>query len=111
MQRDLSYVADIVQAARLAQAGVATTKKKFLDDWMRQAAVARQFEIIGEATKRISTGFRTKHPQVPWRSMAGMRDMLIHEYDSVDYEEVWQTARRDIPQVIALLEPLIPSQE
>ena len=111
MQRDLAYIADILQASRLIQLGVATPKQKFLDDWMQQAAIVRQLEIIGEATKRISEDFRNQHPQIPWHSMAGMRDMLIHEYDSVDYDEVWQTDRHDIPQLIVLLEPLASTEK
>jgi uncharacterized protein with HEPN domain len=112
MQRDLAYVIDIFQAARLVRSGiVGITQEAFFSDWLRQSAIVRQFEIMGEATKRLSAEFTNNHPEIPWHSMAGMRDMLIHEYDSVDFEEVWRTAQYDIPQLIELLEPLIPPQE
>jgi uncharacterized protein with HEPN domain len=64
--------------------------------------------VLGEAVKRLSEEFRHHHPEIRWRLIAGMRDKLIHEYDTVDLEEVWRTATADIPQLIAFLEPLAP---
>lgn len=75
---------------------------------MRQSAVARQLEIIGEATKRLSEEFRGAHPEVPWRHMAGMRDVLIHAYDHVDMDEVWVAATESLPKLIAEIAPLVP---
>lgn len=59
-----------------------------------QDAVIRSLEILGEATKRLSPEFRLLHPDLPWRAMAGMRDVLIHAYDQVDLEEVWMAYQR-----------------
>ena len=59
-----------------------------------QDALVRCLEVIGEATKRLSQDFRDRHPEVPWRAMAGMRDLLIHAYDRVDLEEVWEAYRQ-----------------
>ena len=59
-----------------------------------QDAVVRCLEVIGEATKRLSQDFRGRHPEVPWRAMAGMRDLLIYAYDRVDLEEVWEAYRQ-----------------
>ena len=63
------------------------------------SAVLRKFEIIGEATKGMPEEIRAKHPQVPWREMAGMRDRLIHFYSGVDYELVWRTIKERLPEV------------
>lgn len=89
MSRNLTYLADILQAARLALTFVdGMTRTRFLEDLMCQSAVIRQIEIIGEATKRLSEAFRKKHPEIPWRQMAGMRDLLLHAYDHVDLADI-----------------------
>ncbi|MBF8284725.1 MAG: hypothetical protein HW378_3640 [Anaerolineales bacterium] len=112
MSRDPAYLLDILQAARRIREGLGgVAKDAFLKDWMRHSAVVRQIEIIGEATKRLSEEFRNSHPEIPWRSMTGMRDVVIHGYDHVDLDEVWRVAEADIPRLIAMLEPLVPPEE
>lgn len=54
-----------------------------------QDSVIRCLEVLGEATKRLSSEIRIEHTEIPWRAMAGMRDVLIHAYDQIDLEEVW----------------------
>ena len=68
-----------------------------------QDAVVRQLEIIGEATKRVSKELRSKHPDIPWSDMAGMRDVLLHDYIDVDLGVVWKTASENIPDLKALI--------
>lgn len=109
---DASYLTDILQAARLVQIFVeGIDKMSFEQDLIRQSAVIRQIEIIGEATKRLSESFRASQPDIPWRSMAGMRDILIHAYDHVDLNEVWNTATLAIPDLISKIESLVPPEE
>lgn len=60
--------------------------------------------------KRLSLEFRNENPDIPWKLIAGMRDHLIHAYDTVDLEEVWRTATVDIPALLSVLEPLVPSK-
>ena len=79
----------------------------FLDDEKTQSAVVHQLLVLGEAAKRVSDATRTAQPVVPWASMSGMRDKLIHDYDAVDLEEVWQTVVRDLPPLVAALTPLV----
>ena len=74
-------------------------RSTFLTDHKTQDAVVRQFEIIGEATKRVSPEFRDNNPLIPWEDMAGMRDVLIHDYIEVDFEIVWKTATEHLPQL------------
>jgi uncharacterized protein with HEPN domain len=72
-------------------------KQRFLEDFEKQDSVIRRIEVIGEATKRLESDFRDQFPNIPWRNMAGMRDVLIHEYDQVDLELVWKTVTEDLP--------------
>ena len=69
----------------------------FLADAKTQSAVLHQLLVIGEATKRLSEGFRNQQVAIPWKAIARMRDVLIHHYDTVDLDEVWKTATTDIP--------------
>lgn len=111
MPRDPESVLDILTAARLVERFVQDVDEAaFYGDLMRQAAVMREIEIVGEAAKRVSGTFRAQHPEIPWRKMAGMRDVLIHAYDHVDLRELWNVTQRSIPDLIALIEPLTPSE-
>jgi uncharacterized protein with HEPN domain len=74
---------------------------------MAQDAVERNFEIIGEAAKRLSTGIKQTQDTIPWRRIAGFRDVLIHDYEDIDLDEVWAIIAGDLPPlkiaVVAML--------
>ncbi len=70
-----------------------------MKDKLRHSAVIRQLEIIGEATKNIPDSLRKKHPNTPWKEIAGMRDVLIHTYFGADMEKVWNTVKDDLPKL------------
>ncbi|MEO6724454.1 MAG: DUF86 domain-containing protein [Blastocatellia bacterium] len=74
-------------------------EKRFLADELRKRAFVRSLEIIGEVIKRLPMPLRDEYPQTPWRASAGMRDRLIHGYDSIDYEIVWETLNVAIPKL------------
>jgi uncharacterized protein with HEPN domain len=100
MKSDSIYIEHILNSINSIQEYISGLSLEiFLDDRKTQDAVVRQFEIIGEATKRISSDFQDNHPNIPWSQMAGMRDVLIHDYIDVNFEIVWKTAIEDIPVV------------
>jgi len=68
-----------------------------MNDPVFKRAFVRSLEVIGEAVKNLPKEFRDSHPQVPWKRVAGMRDILIHEYFGVDYELVWNVVNKSIP--------------
>lgn len=72
------------------------TYQAFLKDNKTRDAVVRNLEIIGEAAKNIPESFRAKSPEIPWKSITGMRDKLIHEYFGVSYSTVWETIQQDL---------------
>jgi uncharacterized protein with HEPN domain len=67
--------------------------------------------IVGEATKRLSSDFRDQHSTIPWRQIAGMRDVLVHDYNDVDLNLVWETATQAIPKLIEQIKPMFPPEE
>lgn len=71
----------------------------FIASNLIQSATIRELEIIGEAVKRLTEDFKKLHPDVPWKSIAGMRDKLIYDYFGVDIDAVWETLRKDIPNL------------
>lgn len=71
------------------------------------SAILYQITIIGEATKRLSHTFRQQHPEIPWREMAGMRDVIVHEYDQLDFDVIWDVVHNKLPILQNLIELLL----
>lgn len=82
----------------------------FFAEPLYQNALIRSLEIIGEATKNIPDEYRTNHPDIPWRSMTGMRDRLIHGYFTVDLDEVWRTLQENIPALHKSMEKILTEE-
>jgi uncharacterized protein with HEPN domain len=80
---------------------------QFLNSRLVQDGVVRQLEIVGEATKNLSQPTLEKAPELPWKDMAGMRDVLIHQYFGVDLAAVWETVVQDVPWVKSEIEKLL----
>lgn len=88
----LLYLTHILEATKSIQAQMeGITKDQFEASELLQGFVERKLEIIGEATKRIPDEFKKNHSNIPWKDMAGMRDILIHQYTEVDEDIVWKT--------------------
>lgn len=84
------------------------TRQQFLADWKAQSILQHQLMILGEAVKRLSQEFRDLHPEIPWRGIAGERDVLVHQYDAVDLPEVWLVVAEKVPPLLAFLETVAP---
>lgn len=109
--RDLESIIDIQKAAqRIVRFSQGLEKKDLLNDEKELSALLYQITIIGEATKRLSQDYRQQHPEIPWRNLAGMRDVLVHEYDQIDLDIVWNVVCQEIPTLLTQLQSLIPSE-
>jgi len=112
MSPDKQYLVDILMAARLISSYMSDkTKENFLADSQCQDAVIRRLEVIGEASRRISAATRARFPELDWRGMIVMRNLMIHEYDEVDLTIVWDTIQNYIPVLIRLIEPFVLSAD
>ena len=91
---------DILQASDLlAQYTSGLTLEEFTENTEKQDAVARRLEIIGEAVKGLPRDLRDRYPEVPWRDIAGARDVLVHEYFRIDLDLAWEMVKEDIPDL------------
>jgi uncharacterized protein with HEPN domain len=106
---DIAYVRDILENIKILEGflqGVA--EAAFSRDLEKQFAVARALEIIGEVSVKLSDGFRDGHPEIDWRGLKSMRNLLIHEYAYVDTDEIWKAWQADIPDLKRKLLAIVP---
>jgi len=95
----VDFLEDAIGAMEKAERFVADMSfEEFMKDEKTVFAVLRAIEVIGEAVKHMPMDFRMKFPDIPWRDIAGMRDVLIHDYFAVDLETVWETVKTNIPR-------------
>jgi len=99
MKDDKLYLIHILECIEKINSYTSSGETEFLNSTLLQDAVFRNFEIIGEATKNLSLDFRERYPEIPWRKMAGLRDVLIHNYMGVDARLVWNIVKNDLPDL------------
>ena len=110
MSRDRQSLLDMLQSARLAVDYLnGRSFDELSTDSLLEDAVVRRLSIIGEAANRISETTRAGLPEIPWNAVRGMRNRLVHEYDGVDLEVVWDTVRDRLPELIMTLETVLDS--
>jgi uncharacterized protein with HEPN domain len=102
--RDAGILLDLIHAAEKILTFTAHKDKAvFVGNAQSVSAVSFEIAVLGEAVKHLSAHLQSKHSEIPWRKIAGMRDRLIHGYNDIDVDELWNTAIRDVPTLLAEL--------
>lgn len=101
------YLEDLLEAGRAIQSYLGGLSfEQFAGDRMRQAAVIREFQIIGDAVGKLPESFRQTAPEVAWQDIKDFRNLLVHEYFGVDLAIVWQVVVNDLPPLLEAVERL-----
>jgi uncharacterized protein with HEPN domain len=97
-QRDPAHLVDLLHAARHLEAYTrGFTLSQVASNSEKLSAVLYQIAVMGEAVRRLSTEYRAAHPNLPWSDIAGIRSVVIHEYDRVSLDKIWEVVQRDLP--------------
>ena len=110
MSKDLLYLTSIAEALERITLYTMEGRSAFLASTLVQDGVIRNLIVVGEAVKNLSVDLRESEPSTPWKSIAGMRDVLIHDYLRVNLEQVWETVSRDLPPLGLTIRSLIERQ-
>lgn len=99
-RNELLFLNDIIEAINLIESfSKGLDEGDFLKNRLKQSAIIRQIEVIGESVKNISDETKKKYPDIDWRKISGARDILIHAYFEIRLERIWDILKEDLPQL------------
>ncbi len=102
------YLAHILECVERIEGFTAAGQEAYADQLLIQHAVLYNLQVMGEAAKRVPQDYRAAHPEIPWRQMAGLRDVLIHDYEGVHGAQVWMIVEKNLPQLKRALLDVLP---
>ena len=108
--RDLVYVGHMLDMARKAVSKTQDISREAYDgDENLRLALIHLIQVVGDAARQVSREFADKHPEIPWTNIIGMRHKVVHDYLGVDDDIVWQVVTKDLPDLVATLDPIVPA--
>jgi len=107
MKDDRVYLSHIRDAISQIESYTPGGEEVFYRERIVQDAVIRNLEVIGEAARHLSDNLRARHPEIPWMRIAGLRDVLIHEYFGVRMDRVWRVVEHRLPELKRLVESIL----
>ncbi len=107
MRSDEERLLDIIDESSLVLKYVPASREEFDTDEVVQAALTRWIQNIGEAAGRLSLELRSRHHEVPWESIIGMRHRVVHDYFSIDLSVVWRACTKDVPALVSQIETIL----
>ena len=107
MNKDTLYLESMRECLERIDDYTEGGEEVFMTSKLVQDGVIRNLEVIGEATKNLSDDLRSANPEIPWRQIAGMRDVLIHDYLRVNLRRIWQTVVSDLPPLRIVINTLL----
>ena len=107
MKNDKIYLVHIMECIQSIETYIELGEVEFFKSKLIQDAVIRNLEVIGEATKKISPELKHREHDIPWIEMAGLRDVLIHDYFGVDLDIVWNVVKQELPRIYNQIENLL----
>ncbi len=111
MERDLASVLDaLIFSRKIMKFTEGMSKEEFNLDFKTQDAVMYNVSVLGEAIRRISPEFSALHPEIPYAKIIGMRNKLVHDYDGINLDLIWDVVQINIPELITIFEAIIPDR-
>jgi len=111
MKKDMFvYIADMIESMEAIESYVdGLDYKKFEENYLSQDAVMMRLSVIGESAAKLTTEFKKSYPKIPWKSMKGLRNLIVHDYSSVNLKKIWDIVSKDLPKTKEQLKELSPT--
>lgn len=107
MKDDRLYLLHISECIQRIEAYTAEGKAAFQTDTRTQDAVLRNLQVLAESSQRLSADFKARHPGIDWRGMAGLRNVLVHDYLGISLTRIWQIVEKDLPEIKRLITEIL----
>ena len=107
MKDDKLFLIHISESIARIEQYLPSRQDEFMDSSLIQDAVIRNLQIMAESTQRLSDSLKEQHPEVPWRKIAGFRNILVHDYLGIDLDRIWEIVNKDMPQLKASVEKIL----